>query len=76
MENNYFSLEISKFSLALLPEALVNTSGRVLFSSPVEMVLLKTQSTCLTNTRMNEILCSKDLSTTVLYAVITLHFSV
>ena len=29
-----FSLEISKFSLALQPEALVNTSGRVLFSSP------------------------------------------
>ena len=25
---------ISKFSLALHPEALVNTSGRVLFSSP------------------------------------------
>ena len=29
------SLEISKFSLALQSEALVNTSGRVLFSSPV-----------------------------------------
>ena len=29
-----FSLEISKFSLALQPKALVNTSGRVLFSSP------------------------------------------
>ena len=29
-----FSLEISKFLLALQPEALVNTSGRVLFSSP------------------------------------------
>ena len=28
------SLEISKFSLALLPEALVNMSGRVLFSRP------------------------------------------
>ena len=27
-------LEISKFSLALQPEALVNTSGRVLFSRP------------------------------------------
>ena len=33
-EKNQFSLEISKFSLALQPEALVNTSGRVLFSSP------------------------------------------
>ena len=31
---NLFSLEISKYSLALQPEALVNTSGRVLFSSP------------------------------------------
>ena len=30
-----FSLEISKYSLALQPKALVNTSGRVLFSSPV-----------------------------------------
>ena len=30
----YISLEISTFSLALQPEALVNTSGRVLFSSP------------------------------------------
>ena len=30
----YVSLEISKFSLALQPEALVNTSGQVLFSSP------------------------------------------
>ena len=29
-----FSLEILKYSLALQPEALVNTSGRVLFSSP------------------------------------------
>ena len=29
-----FSLEISKFSLALQPEALVNTSGWVLFWSP------------------------------------------
>ena len=31
---NSFTLEMSKFSLALQPEALVNTSGRVLFSSP------------------------------------------
>ena len=30
-----FSLEISKFSLALQPLAFVNTSGQVLFSSPV-----------------------------------------
>ena len=28
------SLEISKFLLALQPEAVVNTSGRVLFLSP------------------------------------------
>ena len=34
MGKSYISLEISKFSLALQPEALVNTSGRVLFSSP------------------------------------------
>ena len=34
MGKNSFSLEISKFSLALQPEALVNTSGRVQFSSP------------------------------------------
>ena len=36
-----FSLEISKFSLALQPEALVNTSGRVLFSSPVDHSLFQ-----------------------------------
>ena len=30
-----FSLETWNFSLALPPEALVNTSGQVLFSSPV-----------------------------------------
>ena len=30
-----FSIEISKFSLALQPEELVNTSGQLLFSSPV-----------------------------------------
>ena len=35
MGKKYFSLEISKFSLDLQPEALVNMSGRVLFSSPV-----------------------------------------
>ena len=29
-----FTIEISKFSLAMQPEALVNTSGRVIFSSP------------------------------------------
>ena len=34
MGKKYFSLKISKFSLALQPEALVNTSGRVIFSSP------------------------------------------
>ena len=34
MGKKIFSLEVSKFSLALQPEALVNTSGRVLFSSP------------------------------------------
>ena len=31
---NKFTLEISKFSLALQHQALVNTSGRVLCSSP------------------------------------------
>ena len=36
MGKKYFSIEISKFSLALQPEALVNTSRRVLFSSPVK----------------------------------------
>ena len=34
MGKNKFSLEISSFSLALQPEALLNTSGQVLFSSP------------------------------------------
>ena len=34
MGKNQFLLEISKFSLALQPEALVNMSGRVIFSSP------------------------------------------
>ena len=33
---NSFSLKISKFPLALQPEALVNTSGRVQFSSPAD----------------------------------------
>ena len=34
MGKNLISLEKSKFSPALQPDALVNTSGRVLFSSP------------------------------------------
>ena len=34
-----FSVEISKYSLALQPETLVNTSGRVLFSSPAMFIL-------------------------------------
>ena len=35
-----FSLEISKFSLALKPLVLVNTSGRVQFSSPADPAFL------------------------------------
>ena len=54
MGKKQFSLEISKFSLALQPEALVNTSRRVLFSSP-EM-LIKTEIS--TN---KEVSCFKSL---------------
>ena len=43
-----YSLEISKFSLALQPEALVNTSGRVLFSSP-EMAIVCEMANMLLN---------------------------
>ena len=35
IEKIQFSIEMSKVSLALHPEELVNTSGQVLFSSPV-----------------------------------------
>ena len=36
----YFPIEISKFSLALHPQELVNTSGRVQFSSPAGSILI------------------------------------
>ena len=41
MGEKRFSLEISKFSLALQPETLVNMSGRVLFSSPDLSIISK-----------------------------------
>ena len=49
-----FSLEISKFALALQPEALVNTSGRMLFSSPAGVLKKKTYfsiKTCVVGTQ-------------------------
>ena len=51
---NCHYIEISKFSLALQPEALVNTSGRVQFSSPAReqghFLLLHAQCMLVTHT--------------------------